>query len=241
MSGDRLISPHTRAQNYDTQEPAPAPEPHTREGRFQDVSTARGSKFIPRSTPGRLIVRFKPADTCCFGQGGFKWDDRMPCCSDGPTNHDGSLVALLRQLGGDSSVALWMKAKADLEIALEGRCCEMGNILLCFSGVFLPLMCFLEGRRQKALTSWLESANATVFAPLGTFAKFQTVTYSVRPGRHEVNEESSWLAVALNPTEVAALQQEPIFWRPGGFGCEPYIMPDCCACFGCCCCVPRCV
>ena len=156
MSGDRLISPHTRAQNYDTQD-FPAPEPHTREGRFQDVSTARGSKFIPYPTPGRLIVRFKPADTCCFGQGGFKWDDRMPCCSDVPTHHDGALVALLRQLGGDSSVALWMKAKADLELALEGRCCEMGSILLCFSGVFLPLMCFLEGRRQKALTSWLDS------------------------------------------------------------------------------------
>jgi hypothetical protein len=101
-------------------------------------------------------------------------------------------------------------------------------------------VCWLEAKRQRALRAWLNEANL-LFQPLGMLAKFQTVTIVRSEGDSKAHEEEySWLAVALSPAEITALQGEPVFWRPVGC-CQPKIGPDCCAGAKCCCCEPRCV
>ena len=188
-----------------------------------------GEGWIPRSTPLRMIVTFYPADCCKMGGGGFNGEQEP------------AVQAMLMQRGGPEAVARWEAAKQALARDLLGRCCVFGNVVLCMTGLGIPVVCYMEAKRQRVLRIWLAHANGTVFSPLGCFCKFQTVTIVRQNGDGSSREEEySWLAIALHPGEVGALQSEPIFWRPAGC-CQPKIGPDCCAGSKCCCCEPRCV
>lgn len=204
--------------------------PHTQNA-TQDVEYMSwfGPGWMPRSTPFRLVVPFYPADCWCMGGGGLNLDAEPP------------VRQVLQGLGGADAVDKWEALKHELNASLLGRCSVFGNVVLCMTGFGIPLVCYMEAKRQRVLRAWLRDANERVFAPHGLYAKFQTVTLVRSNGDGNVHEEEySWLAVALSAQEAAALQAEPVFWRPVGC-CNPKIGPDKCPGAKCCCCEPRCV
>ena len=203
--------------------------PHTQHATQQAEGSWFGPGWIPCSTPGRLIVPFYPAACCSMGGGGLNLDAEP------------AVRQVLLDRGGPEAVSKWVAVKGSLHEGLDGRCCVFGNVVLCMTGFGIPVVCYLEAKRQRVLRAWLADANQRVFAPAGMLAKFQTVTIVRSDGDGKVREEEySWLAVALTAVEATALQAEPVFWRPIGC-CNPQIGPDDCPGLKCCCCEPRCV
>ena len=176
---------------------------------------------LPLSTDARLIIPFYPAACCTSGGGGLSLEP------------SGDLPAALAARGVHPDE--WESVLANLRAAQRGHfgfCC---SFLLCISVLGIPLLCSEEAAYQRRVGKWVAETNAVLFDKRGMHCRLQTVT--VVRDRHE--EEYSWLAIALTPSEAAGLRSEPTFWRQ--MCCTNRFTPDTCASCKCCCGVRRAV
>lgn len=187
---------------------------------------------------------------CAFGGGGFGGGDALVSTCDAELREE------LLARGGQKAVASWEAARERLVQGLAGRCCAIGNCLLCFSLVGLPVLCVLEASRQRMYAAWLAHTNDTLLQPLGMYGRFQTVSYQVDDGlsldggRHSHSTDYSWMAVSLTAQDARSLQMEPTFWAQD-FGipvlycctckCDNGMGEHCCAPCRCCCFQKSCI
>lgn len=223
---------------------------------------------------------------CAFGGGGFSVQPglREELVSRGSQTAaacEGELREELLSRGGQTAVAAWDEATSLLQQGLvrppflrrkescfathfrrandglqAGRCCVVGNCLLGISVVGIPILCCLEASRQSMLRRWIARTNETLFAPLGMWAKFQSVGNVVHDstnnmgGSNSHQENYAWMAVSLTAEDAFSLKREPVFWA-NDYGvpclyfctcsCETLVGSYCCEPCMCCCFEKRCV
>lgn len=176
----------------------------------------------PMSTEDRLVLAY----------------DSTACCNAGPGLQGDALSHAPPALAARGVTdADWLRVAVErLRIDVQPRQTSLCLQVLVWSTlVCAPLLCWHQGRFQRAAAAWLDALNRELLAPRGMLAKFQTASVHI----DKYHEEISWLAVALTPDEAEILSREPVFWSPGC--CDSLIRPDSCACAAAtsCCCVPR--
>jgi hypothetical protein len=97
---------------------------------------------------------------------------------------------------------------------------------LCLPTLWIIIRSFFHDRK---LRKWLQDINEELFLPRGMMAKVQTVYMSIR-GNLQI---TSWLAIAMNPSESDKLKREPVCWKGSN---DPDFIES-----GCCCWQSRCL